>query len=147
MDQLPLLKDIHLPKDISLFPSGWGVFVFVFVLFFLIMLYPIFKKIYRQSRKYYALKLLKNIDENTQYCLDEISKLLRRICLVKYQNATTYFGTEWIDFLNAHTKTKIDKDCAKLLIYAPYLPANQKIDRKNFETIKNFALCWVEENL
>lgn len=147
MDQLPLLRDIHLPNNPTFFPLGWGVFVLIFFFCLLAVLYPIFKKIYRQSRKYYALKFLKNIDEASQHSLDQISKILRRICLIKYQEATIYFGSEWIDFLNKHTKTKISKDCAKALVYAPYLPADQKIDVKTFKEIKNFALCWVEENL
>lgn len=159
MDNLPLLRDIHLPEDISFFPPGYGWGIIFVVLVLVYLTYRTYKYIRLKSRKYYALKLLQNTLDNNLESVRQISVILRRICLYKYPQAAVLFGKKWIDFLNQHSRMKLKGKPAELLIYAPYLPEGKQKDVRqeqekslnatpqDFDLLRLFAKKWIGENL
>lgn len=147
MDNLPLLKDIHLPVSEWIFPLGYGWFLLLFLLFASYLSYKIINFIRSKSKKYYALSLLKNTKEDNLDSAIKISEILRRICLYKYKSAITLFGNEWIVFLNNHCRKKIQSDAAELLIYAPYISDGNKYKKQDYEKLRKFAMEWIGENL
>ena len=77
-----------------------------------------------------------------------MSELLRRICNVKYRDASALYGKEWIDFLNEKSSHKILGDTANLLIYAPFMDVNDKTYKKeNAVELKDFCKNWIGANL
>ena len=147
MDNLPLLRDIHLPEESLFFPLGYGwilIFAMPIVIYFG---YRIFKYVQTKSKKYYALMLLKNAQDNSLESAIKISEILRRICLYKYKNAVSLFGNEWVDFLNAHTQKKLSSDAAELLIYAPYVKKDKVFKNQDYQILREFAKRWIGENL
>lgn len=146
-NNLPLLKDIHLPEDALIFPLGYGWLLLLALLLLSYWLFKLFKIIQSKSKKYYALHLLKAAKNNDVPSAIKISELLRRVCLYKYKDAVSLFGDEWIAFLNMHCKKKIAGNAAKLLIYAPYLPKNKVFDIADYEELKKYVKCWIGENL
>lgn len=147
MDNLPLLKDIHLPEPVWSFPLGWFWFVLVFGPIGIYLAYRIFTYIRSKSKKYYALKLLKNATDNNAKSVELISEVLRRICLYKYKSAITLFGKEWVDFLNVHSKMKLKDSVAELLVYGMYVPQNKQYNKKDYDNLRKFAKQWIGENL
>ena len=147
MDNLPLLKDIHLPEPIWMFPLGWFWFVLIFAPIGVYFTYRVFSYIIGKSKKYYALKLLKDAKENNAKSVELISEVLRRICLYKYKSAITLFGNEWINFLNDHSKMKLKGSVAELLVYGMYVPQNKQYNNKDYDSLRKFARQWIGENL
>ena len=78
-----------------------------------------------------------------------MSEILRRICVYKYPSAASLSGREWIDFLNAHGKTKMSKKAAELLLNAPYMPETGEKDFSVTDALelKEFCKNWIGENL
>ena len=119
------------------------------VLLFMAFLYQ-FTKIYRhRSKKLYALRLLNNIRyDNVVENAKEMSELLRRICVLKYPQASTIFGQKWIDFLNAHNSKTLDAKTSALLFEAPYMPLSTvKYNMEDAESLRRFCQQWIGENL
>jgi len=146
-DNLPLLRDIHLPADIRAFPLGYSWVVIVAGIVLLVVLYQVLKYLKTKSKKYYALKLLREASADTRSDVCRISAVLRRICLYKYKEAASLFGKPWVDFLNRHSRTKINGAAAELLVYAPYLPSNGTYSAEDYRRLRHFAKEWIGENL
>ncbi len=148
-DNLPELRDIHIPHDISNFPLGYGWLVILFTIIFAWLFYKLIRLAVTKSKKLYALKLVKNIPTvNIQKSASNMSEILRRICVYKYPEALVLSGKDWIEFLNKNTKAKLDDKTAKLLADAPYMPQNSKTyNSKDLTNLQNFCLKWIGENL
>lgn len=148
-DNLPELRDIHLPDGVSIFPLAYGWWAILVVLLAVILLYRIIRLLYIKSKKRYALHLLASVSKQKSLSsAASMSEILRRICVYKYPQATVLIGQQWIDFLNNHSKSKLDKKTAELLIEAPYLP--EKSNRfSNEDIISLYIFChnWIGENL
>ena len=147
MDNLPLLRDIHLPEDVSAFPPGYGWAVIAGVLVLSYAGYRLFRYLKVKSKKYYALKLLQNAKADNLSSARQISEILRRICVYKYKEAASLFGKEWIDFLNAKSRAKITNSAAELLVYAPYMPQSERFKPEDYQQLKTFSKNWIGENL
>ncbi|MBR2300017.1 MAG: DUF4381 domain-containing protein [Alphaproteobacteria bacterium] len=147
MDDLPELRDIHLPQEITRFPLGYGVICFLVITALLVLFSPYLKHLYFKSKKRYALNLIKTLQHENMADVCKISEILRRVCKVKYKKAVSLYGKEWADFLQKKTFHKISKKQIDLLVNAPYAPLSSNIEKKDFEALKNFARLWVEENL
>lgn len=147
MDNLPMLRDIHLPPEVSAFPPGygWAVIAAVLVLFFAVVW--LYKYLRLKSRKYYALKLLKKAQGNHLADACRISEILRRICLLKYPEAAALFGREWVDFLNQHSRQPLSRNAVPLLIYAPYIPCDKNYAPQDYQALRKFVSAWIGENL
>lgn len=148
-NNLPELRDIHLPDGVSAFPPAYGWWVILTGILGGLLLFYIILLLRKKSKKLYALHLLNNI-----YCNDtiasavEMSAILRRICVFKYKDAATLSGEEWLKFLNSKSKAQISGKAAELLLNAPYIPSNSKgFERKDIVAIRKFCREWIGENL
>lgn len=148
-NNLPELRDIHLPNGVPFFPPAYGWWIILAVVICSILLFKLFTILKRRSKKIYALKLLERINSNSIVpAAVEISEILRRICIYKYPQAAAIYDKEWIEFLNAHTKQTLGDKSASLLINAPYIAANSKeYTIHNINDLTEFAKIWIGENL
>lgn len=150
MDNLPELRDIHLPSDgVSIFPLAygwWGLLLLAIAMIFAVKIIFWFRK---NSKRIYALYLLKkNASENSASAAVKMSELLRRICISRYPEAVSYSGKNWIDFLNNHAKQKLSKQTAALLLDAPYAPADSDLfAAENVVDLRVFCQSWIGANL
>jgi len=149
MNNLPEIRDIHIPDGVSLFPLAYGWWVILLAVILLFVVIKLIMWSIKTSKKHYALKKLKQIEtKNPVTSAIEISELLRRICTVKYRNASAFYGKEWIDFLNSKTSHPLSQNAAKLLMFAPFMKDNDKTyDYKTAEELKTFCQIWIGANL
>ena len=148
-NNLPELRDIHLPEGVPAFPPGYGWGIVLLLVLVLVLLIHLFLWLRKKSKKRYALYLLQNI-----YCNDSISsavrmsEILRRICVFKYKEATTLMGDKWLEFLNSKSKRPLGGKASELLINAPYIPENTKgYSRQDIVRLRQFCKEWIGENL
>lgn len=149
MDNLPEIRDIHIPDEVSLFPIAYGWWVILAGLIGAVVLVKLIIIAIRTSKRLYALKQLKNIDTvSPVVAAIKFSELLRRVCHLKFKEASALYGDDWIKFLNEHTSHKIADDCAKLLIYAPFMNIEDKsYSQQTAEELKAFCKHWIGANL
>lgn len=149
MDNLPELRDIHIPEGVSVFPPPYGWWVILGGILAAFVLVELVLLIRRKSKKLYALRLLNNIHaDNTILSAVQMSEILRRICVYKYNEAVTLFGQDWIDFLNLHAKQKISGKPAQLLLVAPYVSKDTKTySAEDVQKLRDFCQKWIGENL
>jgi len=149
MNNLPDIKDIHIPEGVSIFPLAYGWWIILAAVVLCILITWLVFWIFKASRKYYALKNLEKIDTHSPITAAiKISELLKRICLFKYKNALTLYGQNWIDFLNEHTKQHLTQNAANLLMYAPFISIDDlSYSQVEADEIKRFAKIWIGANL
>ncbi len=148
-DNLPELRDIHLPEGVSAFPPAYGWFVLLACALALWAGWKLFKLWQVKSRRHYALKILASLNpEQSLESAVKISELLRRICVYRYPEAVALSGGAWIRFLQRRSRHRLDSETAELLKNAPYLnPKHNKISPQSLQKLKTFAQNWVGENL
>lgn len=148
-DNLPQLRDIHLPQDITNFPLGYGWIVILCLIFGCWLAYKLIHLALLKSKKLYALKLIKKLAcNNVPKSASAMSEILRRICIYKYPEALVLSGNDWIEFLNSKSKTKLKNKTAELLANAPYIPKDSKTySAENLTDLKSFCLKWIGDNL
>ncbi len=148
-DNLPELRDIHLPDGVSPFPLAWEWWLVLagIVLLFLLTQFILYLRRYSKAR--YALKLLEEISaDNVVMAAKQMSEILRRICVFKYKEAAVLLGQDWIVFLNQKSKKKLNSKAAELLINAPYIPEeSQTYSLQDLEDLREFCKKWIGENL
>jgi hypothetical protein len=149
MDNLPELKDIHLPEGVSFFPPAYGWWVMLFGVVFLVFLGKLFLVLRQKSKKRFALRAINNI--RTANIIDnavQLSEILRRICVLKYKNAAALSGSEWLDFLNSKITRKLSGRPAELLANAPYLPTDRhSYGLDDLTALRAFCRHWIGANL
>ena len=148
-DNLPELRDIHLPDGVSIFPPAYGWYIIaatILILFFLRKLYNIWRM---KSRKLYANRLLADLDkQNVTTSAIRVSELLRRICIYRYPQAVALSGNDWLNFLYAHCHYTLTPEVAQLLQNAPYInPKTSAYTEQNLRDLTEFARHWIGENL
>lgn len=149
MNNLPEIHDIYIPEGVSFFPIAYGWWIILGGLVALVLLVKFLLWGIKTSKKYYALRKLKKIEISSPVSAAvQMSELLRRICHVKYKEASTLYGEIWIDFLNEHSHNKISGDTAKLLIFAPFMDkTNKKYSQATAVELRDFCQHWIGENL
>lgn len=149
MDNLPEIRDIHIPDGVSLFPIAYGWWFILLGIICTVLLIKLIALAIRTSKRIYALKQLKNINtDNPVVAAIKFSELLRRICHFKFKEASALYGDDWIKFLNDHSSHKITDDCAKLLVYAPFMNSEDKsYSPQTAEELKAFCKYWIGANL
>lgn len=150
MDNLPELRDIHLPQEtIPLFPPANGWWVLLLLIIATVVLFKLIIFIRRTSAKIYARKLLKALQEyNDVSAIIKMSEILRRACVRRYPEAVALFGKEWIDFLNGKSKNRLDEQAAELLINAPFMKENSQLyTPQKQQLLWQFCYEWIGENL
>lgn len=149
-DNLPLLRDIHLPEhDVSMWPLAagwWGLLTLIIGSFVLI---KVFFWLRRKSAKVYALHVLNKISsDNCVAAIAQMSVLLRRVCVWHYSEAVALSGVDWVEFLNSKTSYKLDEKSAKLLLHAPFIAENNSMySKQDVEKLRHFCSVWLGENL
>ena len=150
MDNLPELRDIHLPEyDVSIFPLAWGWWGLLCFFAGIWLLIKIMQTIRRSSAKLYAKRLMAQWQNvNDLRAAVKISELLRRICLQKYPAAACLSDNDWVTFLNQKASYKLDEKAADLLKNAPFMPDKNKFaDTETLAKLKRFCQTWIGENL
>lgn len=150
MDNLPELRDIHLPEDgISFFPPayGWWLLPLLVAALFVAVRFVLWLR--KTSKRVYARRLLKkNAAQNTLAAAVCMSELLRRICVSRYPEAVSLTGKNWTDFLNNRTSRKLPEKTAQLLETAPYLPADSTMfSAAEVADLRQFCLAFIGDNL
>ncbi|MFI3241476.1 MAG: DUF4381 domain-containing protein [Alphaproteobacteria bacterium] len=148
-DNLPELRDIHLPDGVSFFPPAIGWYFVLSAIILLIVIYKVIKKAIKYSRSRYAKRVIDAADIKSPVLFAvACSEVLRRICVYKYKDALYLKGIEWQEFLDSRCSFNLDKDSWDLLINAPYLNKdNTKYTEVNAENIKHFTYKFIGENL
>ena len=148
-ENLPELRDIHLPESVSLFPPAYGWWVIIASIIGAWLLWRSFKLVYQKSKKIYARKLLNYVSiDNPVEAATEISAILRRVCVVRYKEALGLSGAAWINFLQSHTKENLPDNLAQLLQNAPYMQKQQKgYTAQEAAKLREFGYHWIGENL
>lgn len=148
-DNLPQLRDIHLPEGVSVWPLSYGWWILIVGIFTISASFFAIKYLRRKSKKLYALHLLKNISNHTVIpSAAAVSEILRRICIYKYPSAVSLSGNDWVKFLHIHTKAKLSAQAQKLLTESPYMPLeNSPYSQQDFDDLLKFCTTWIGENL
>ena len=148
-DNLPELRDIHLPDGVSIWPPAYGWW---FILAAVILIWfsgRLFSFLRLKSKKIYAGRLLRETAfEKPVVAAAKMSEILRRICVVKYPQALSLSGKEWTDFLSLHAREALSEKMANLLQNAPYMPEDDdKVTDEDLKNLKDFCERWIGENL
>jgi len=148
-DNLPELRDIHIPDGVSIFPLAYGWWVIALIIVGVIGAVYLTMFLRRKSKKLYALYLLKNLTlESPIKAAALMSKILRRICVYKYHEGVGLSGDDWAEFLLAHTKEKLSNRGRALLLDAPYMPEDAKdFTAEDAKDLRLFCFAWIGENL
>lgn len=148
MNNLPEIKDIHIPDTVSMFPLAYGWWVILVLIIGLFLFIQLVRFIIRTSKRYYALKELKNLDLLVGIdAVIGLSNLLRRICSIKYKNASSLYGKDWVNFLTSEGRC-LSADAANLLINAPFMNRKtKKYNQKTIDELKTFGRKWIGDNL
>ena len=147
-DNLPELRDIHLPEGVSIWPPAYGWWIILAAILLVWFSGRLFKFLRLKSKKIYAKRLLQKTSfEKPVAAAAKMSEILRRICVVKYPEALCLSGKQWSDFLSSHTKAVLSENMANLLQNAPYMPETDKVTDEDLKKLKNFCECWIGENL
>lgn len=148
-NNLPELRDIHLPDGVSVWPPAYGWYVILLSVIGIFLLYELYRLWRRKSKKLYALRLLAQANNfKVVAAARQMSEILRRICIFKYPEAAALFGKPWIDFLNNHTKMPISGKAALLLSDAPYISVKStRFNAEDLEELRRFCQNWIGENL
>lgn len=148
-ENLPELRDIHLPADVSVWPPAYGWWLLAAGIILGVLLVQFFLYWRRYSKSRYAIKLLNEIsNRNIINAAQQMSEILRRICVYKYKPAAALSGKEWINFLNMHCKNGLNGQPAELLLNAPCLPEDdERFSVDDAERLRRFCKEWIGENL
>ncbi|MBQ8481052.1 MAG: DUF4381 domain-containing protein [Alphaproteobacteria bacterium] len=150
MDNLPELRDIHLPADgVPFFPLAYGWWFLLLSIIGLIVLVKVCIWIRRTSARIYARKLLNRLrDIYDLEAVVRMSEILRRICVRKYPEAVALMGDEWISFLNDKSKHILDAETSELLKNAPFMPKDSELySKEKQQKLWNFCYEWIGDNL
>lgn len=148
-DNLPQLRDIHLPPDVSWWPIAYGWWLIVALVVLGGCLFHLIKYLRKKSKKLYAIHLLKNIqNDSAVLAISSMSEILRRICIYKYPQAVALTGKEWESFLLSKTKAVVSDKAKEILLNSPYMPKDAKgISSQDVEEVRRFCASWIGENL
>lgn len=150
MDNLPALRDIHLPDGgIPFFPLAygwWGIIAFVVSA---VVLYKICIYLWRQSARLYARRILLSLKDDTGLqSAVKMSEILRRACVRKYPEAVAKTGDEWLSFLNEKSKYPLQGTAGELLKNAPFMNENDfKSNAEDMSQVWRFCYDWIGANL
>lgn len=150
MDNLPELRDIHLPdQGVSFFPLAYGWWMIFGAVIASVLLIWLILQIRKQSKKLYAKYLLnKYAKENNIKSAITMSEILRRICLKKYPEAVAFSGQTWADFLLSKSQKGLSEKSLLLLQTAPYIEEDcDDFSAQDIIDLRKFCYDWIGENL
>lgn len=142
------LKGLHFLPEPSFFPPAWGWWLIaVILLCFFLILFFIIKHII-SSPKYYALhelNRLQNEIKNPVLLGREISKLLKRIVLIRFPNEhlATLSADEWESFLKNHLPNIFSPQQANFIAFSTFLPDN-RIQVTDVKALTDQTRLWIK---
>lgn len=142
------LKGLHFPPEPSFFPPAWGWWVIaVFLLCFFLILFFIINRII-SAPKYYALReldRLQNEIKNPVLLGREISKLLKRIVLIRFPNErlATLSAEEWESFLKNRLPDVFSSQQANFIAFSTFLPDN-KVKIVDVKALTDQTRLWIK---
>ncbi len=121
------LKDIHVPVEPDMFPLAYGWWV-ILILFFVVsitamlVLYHFYFSPYRLALR--ELKALRAAQQNNVQFAKEVSKLLKRIAILKFGRDAVagLSGPAWAHFLVVKVPNCLTREQANLIAFSSYLP-------------------------
>ena len=149
MSNIPEIRDIQYPDGVSIFPLAYGWWIILFVLIVLFVAVFLINKNIKKSKKYCILKKIDKINtSNVVEAAIEMSNILRRVCLLKYKEASVFYGKQWVDFLTQKSQTIFDEKARELLVYAPFMNKNSaNFSERDAQNLKLFCKNWIGDNL
>ena len=146
------LRDIHLPEPISWWPVAPGWWMLAASIFLIIIVFFIIRKIHlsRQLKRDINSELEKikqqfQETQNKSQLAKSLSILLRRASITYYpaNNIAGLTGSDWLLYLdttraNSSSGEKFQSDTGRILLHAPYLPDDTKLD---FDASALIRLC------
>jgi len=146
------LRDIHLPEPISWWPVAPGWWILAASILLIIIVFFIIRKIYssRQLKREISSELEKikqqfQETQNKSQLAKSLSILLRRASITYYpaNNIAGLTGSDWLLYLDTTKKNssgskKFQSDTGRILLHAPYLPDDTKLD---FDAPVLISLC------
>ncbi len=148
MDNLPALRDIHLPEGgVPFFPLAYGWWSILVCVIAAWVLYKVLKMLWQQSAKIYARRILQSFKDDTDLAAAvKMSEILRRACVRKYPEAVAVSGDDWIAFLNSKSKWPLNGSAAELLKNAPFM-VHQSYEAEDMSKVWRYCYDWIGENL
>ena len=148
MDNLPALRDIHLPEGgVPFFPLAYGWWSVLATVIAALVLYKVLKMLWRQSAKIYARRILLSLKDDTDLAAAvKMSEILRRACVRKYPEAVALSGEQWMEFLNAKSKWVLTGSAAVLLQNAPFM-VHKSYKAEDMPTVWRYCYDWIGANL
>ncbi|MFZ4076962.1 MAG: DUF4381 domain-containing protein [Legionellaceae bacterium] len=148
---LSQLRDIHLPHPVSVWPIAPGYYAITLALVLICVIIFFAHHYYqRATPKREALKQLDDLlisyqnHQDAQAAIAGVSMLLKRVALVYFPRATvaSLHTTEWLNFLETHSKALDFTTIREALTYGPYQPTQEKI---SIVDLVSFAKQWIKQ--
>jgi len=153
------LRDIHLPETVSWWPlaPGWwimlGFLVLVIVVVFFLRLARERQLLGKQSLQEFT-QLVNQFqqDRDAKLLLSELSRLLRRVSITRYENqdSAALVGQEWLRFLDqalANHKNEqalsFDSELGEYLVTAQY-KKSVSVDEKKLDQLLVLSKAWLQ---
>ena len=152
--QLPQLKDIHLPDDPGIWPLalGWWFLMALFLAFIVYLFFVIRKQLLIRKHKRLLFDELAQLEKKLKESpnkirVTETNIFLRRIALAYYPDANiaSLTGGDWLKFLDKSGKTRnFTKGAGRILIEAPYRAGD--LENYNGDEFIPLIRRWVKRN-
>jgi len=153
-DPLVDLRDIHLPADPSWWPPaiGWWVAACsLAVIIVLLILFVLHRRAQTAPRRH-ALSMLEKIQiiavdkERAQPCVQELSRLMRRVVLKRYPRVQVagLTGDAWLEFLDdTGTTNQFTHGPGRELAHGPYTLSSDA----DISALTPLIAQWIKKNL
>jgi len=150
---LDMLRDIHLPGEISAWPPapGWW-FLLIFSILLIIAVFWLLRKNYLQKKLFRLsqsaiseLELAYDKHQDPYLLVKEYSSLIRRIALARFprQQIASLTGKLWLEFLDESAGLSVfNSEAGKLLIHGPYQKSENSV--KHLDELKQAIHLWIK---
>lgn len=150
-DLLTQLRDIHYPEPIPIWPLaiGWYFVIGLMLILFVVTGYYAYRIYVKQRLKRLVLHRLAELEQQdnvTKHIAAELSMLLKRCALAKFQrkHVAGLHGEQWLSFLDKTAMTnEFTNGPGRLLIVCPYKQQHDELPGALFNLIRE----WVKKNL
>jgi len=150
---LDMLRDIHLPGEIPLWPPapGWWALAVASISLLIWFIWLLRKKHQQRRLLRVSVAALSELEDaysthkDPLLLIKQYSSLIRRIALALFprQNIASLTGNSWLKFLDESAGTKLfDSEVGKLLIHGPYQKADKALN--HIDELKEALHTWIK---